>query len=99
MDINLAIRSAVDTGEVLLGERETLKALRNKGIKLAVVAKNCPQDLRDDLEKFGKMTDVSVYEFNGTSLELGAICGKPYVISMLGVISAGDSDIFELGRR
>jgi large subunit ribosomal protein L30e len=99
MDVERAIRVAVDTGKVYLGKEETLNAVRNKEVKLVVVASNCPPDAKSDLLRYAELAGIPVYEYPGTSLELGAVCGKPYVVSMLGVVEAGDSDIFELGRR
>ena len=99
MDVERAIRVAVDTGKVYLGRKRTLGAVRNKEVKLVVVANNCPQDVKGDLLRYAELAGIPVYEYPGTSLELGAVCGKPYVVSMLGVVEAGDSDIFELGRR
>lgn len=99
MNVEKAIRTTVDTGKVIFGERETLRAVRNKEIRLVILATNCPNGLKDDLKHYAKLSGVYVYEFAGPSLELGAVCGKPFVISMLGVVDAGDSDIFELSRR
>jgi|Deesub1362A_J573_1020465.scaffolds.fasta_scaffold00194_51 large subunit ribosomal protein L30e len=99
VNVDRAIRVAVDTGDVLMGERETLKAVKNGECKLVIVASNCPSNLREDLERFAKISGVQIYEYKGSSLDLGAVCGRPHVISMLGVKEAGDSDIFELGRR
>ena len=96
MNVEKAIRTAVDTGKTIFGERETLRAVRNKEIKLVVMAKNCPPDLERDLKHFAQLSDVFVYEFSGTGVELGSVCGKPFIISMLGVLEAGDSDILEL---
>ncbi|WP_457554655.1 50S ribosomal protein L30e [Candidatus Pyrohabitans sp.] len=99
MQVERAIRVAVDTGKVYLGAKETLSAVRSGEAKLVVVARNCPGDAKEDLMRYARLADVPVYEYPGTSLELGAVCGKPYVVSMLAVVEAGDSDIFELGRR
>jgi large subunit ribosomal protein L30e len=99
INVERAIRTAVDTGEVLMGERETIRAVKNKEVKLVILANNCPPPLREDIQRFVELSEVPIYEFKGSSLELGAICGRPHVISMIGVIEAGDSDIFELGRR
>ncbi len=96
MNVEKAIRTAVDTGEVIFGERETLRAVRNNEVKLVIMAENCPPELERDLKHFARLCDVSVYEFSGTGVELGSVCGKPFIISMLGVVKAGDSDILEL---
>ncbi|MBI5253083.1 MAG: 50S ribosomal protein L30e [Euryarchaeota archaeon] len=99
MDVGKSIRAAVDTGKVTLGERETLKAVRNGDVKLVIMASNCPPALREELVRCTRISGVHVYEYPGSSLELGSVCGKPFVVSMLGVVEAGDSSIFELSRR
>ncbi len=99
MDAGKSIRAAVDTGKVILGERETLKAVRNGDVKLVVMASNCPPALKEKLAHHAKISGAHVYEYPGSSLELGSVCGRPFVVSMLGVLEAGDSNIFELSRR
>jgi large subunit ribosomal protein L30e len=39
-----------------------------------------------------------LYEFPGLSVDLGPLCGKPYIVSALTVIEPGDSDIMALAR-
>ncbi len=99
MDAGKSIRAAVDTGKVILGERETIRAVRNGDVRLAIIASNCPPALKEELMFCAKISGVHVYEYPGSSLELGSVCGKPFVVSMLGIVEAGDSNIFELGRR
>ncbi len=99
MDINKAIRTAVDTGKVYMGTRETLRAVANKEVKLVIVAENCPEESYQDLKRYAELSGIPVYEFKGTTIDLGAVCGRPHPVAMLGVVEAGDSDIFELGRR
>jgi large subunit ribosomal protein L30e len=41
---------------------------------------------------------VPVYEFPGLSVDLGPICGKPFIVSALTVLEPGDSDIMALAR-
>ncbi|NOZ83162.1 MAG: 50S ribosomal protein L30e [Euryarchaeota archaeon] len=98
MDLERAIRQAVDTGRVLLGTKQSLQAVRNGEARLVIVAANCPPEAKEDLMRYSKLAGVPVYEYGGSGMELGAVCGKPYVVSMLAVIEAGDSDILELGR-
>lgn len=99
MDVGKSIRTVVDTGKVTLGERETLRAVRNRAVKLVITASNCPSALKEKLMHHARISDVHVYEYPGSSLELGSACGKPFVVSILGVVESGDSDIFELSRR
>ncbi len=99
MNIERAIRKVVDTGEVILGAKESIASVMDKKARLVLVAENCPKDLKDDLDHYANLSNIYVYNFPGSSMEMGAVCGKPYVVSMLSVIEVGDSDILELKRR
>lgn len=99
MEVQKSIRMAVSTGEVLLGKNETLRSLNTGKCKLVVAANNVPRDLMITLKKRAEMNGVPVYEFEGTSVELGSVCGKPYPVMMMAVIREGDSDILSLVKR
>jgi len=89
VEVNKAIRTAVDTGDVRIGLRETKKAYMAGTLKLVVVAKNCPRDHTDEIE----LWDVPILRSGATNLTLGSICGKPFTISVLGIIDPGKSNI------
>ncbi|MFQ5887066.1 MAG: 50S ribosomal protein L30e [Candidatus Hydrothermarchaeales archaeon] len=99
MNVERAIRTVVDTGEVILGVKRSLASVMDKKAKMVIVSANCPKDLKEDLLHYANLSKVHVFEFKGSSMDLGAVCGKPYIVSMLAVIDAGDSDVFELVRR
>jgi large subunit ribosomal protein L30e len=93
MDINRALRMAIDTGKVLLGAKETERALKNKKVQLVILASNCQQSYRS---KFYKYKSVPKYKFSGTNIELGSACGKPFPISSIAVLDEGSSKIMDL---
>jgi large subunit ribosomal protein L30e len=86
----MVIKQAVDTGDIVIGTRRTEKAVKKKTAKMLVIASNCPE--------FAWLKDVAVkiHRYKGTSLDLGAACGKPYSVSMLAVLSPGESTIMSL---
>ncbi|MBU2559299.1 50S ribosomal protein L30e [archaeon] len=96
MNVEKEIRAAVDTGDVIMGERETLTAVKSKGVELVICAANCKAELKEELLKHANVGGIPVYVFGGSSLELGAVCGRPHLISMLGIVGAGDSDVLKL---
>jgi|TARA_B100001971_G_C18206196_1_gene547762 large subunit ribosomal protein L30e len=98
MNIERAIRAAIDTGKVVLGERQTLKTLRSDNFKLAVVSSNCKPDTKKELIRYTDIKEIFIYEYPGSSIELGSICGKPFIVSMLGIHEEGESNILDLLR-
>ncbi len=92
MDMNRALRQVVQTGEVHFGVRQAKRALRDHTAHLIVVPDNIPKDTLDELRGVSK---VPMVQFSGTNFELGTVCGKPFSVSVLTVIEAGDSDIMD----
>ena len=80
MDIVKAIRMAVDTGKVEFGSRKALKHVMHGDCELILIAKNCPKDVRKDIEYYSRLSGVKVVVFEGDNDELAEACGKPFNI-------------------
>ena len=92
VDVEKALRKAMKTGKVFLGSKRTIKALKNGEAKLVVIASNCPDEVRMEVEKYS----VPVVEFKGTNMELGAVCGKPFSVAVPAIADAGESEILNV---
>ncbi len=93
MNLGKAIRMCLDSGEVKLGLRTALKdAMLGRG-KLVVIAQNMPAPEASDLSRYCALSKLPLVTFEGTSMELGSVCGKPFSVSALVVIEAGNSPI------
>ena len=91
------IRRAVDTGKVLFGTKESLYSLKHGDGLLLVVTKNAPTLDLEEMANIATLANVPLYKFAGNGLELGNVCGKPYVISTLLVTNEGKSKVLQLG--
>jgi large subunit ribosomal protein L30e len=96
IDIDKAIASAVKTGKVSLGAASAVQNAQTGKAKLIVVAANCPQDTRKDIEYYSGLSNVPLITYKGTSLDLAAVCGKPFSVSALSIREPGDSEILKL---
>ena len=96
MDIERAIRVAVDTGKVILGLNKSIQAIKLGNGELVVMAANAPKNVQEDIEVYSKLSEIPVHVFDGSSVELGSICGKPFTVAVLVVQEPGDSNILEL---
>ncbi|MCW4021421.1 MAG: 50S ribosomal protein L30e [Candidatus Bathyarchaeota archaeon] len=94
-DLNRALAMAVKTGKVLFGANSTLKGAMTGKVQLIVAASNCPEKLRANLEYYCKLSKVPFVIYPRTSLELGRVCGKPFIVSALTIRDPGDSDILK----
>ena len=94
-DLSTNIRLAVDSGRVALGVNKVMDTIKDNSAKLVVAASNGKKDTIQDVQHLSKIANIKVVLFNGNSLELGAVCGKPFSVSMLSVIEEGHSKILE----
>lgn len=98
MDIVREIQAAIKTGKVLFGHRQTLKSIVNNQVKMIIISSNVPEQIRRDITKLCKLSGVPIYEFPGTSWDLGAVCNKPFMVTTLAVLDPGASGIIELAK-
>lgn len=96
-DVNRELQKVVNGGELLIGAKETVKALRRREAKLVIYASNCPEELKDKFKDVDSgEAEVIYYKYPANSLELGLACGKPYSIASVCVTDAGESEILRL---
>ena len=96
MDIDRGIRVAVDTGTVTLGSDKSVQTLKLGKGKLVIIANNCPEEVREDVMYYSKLSEVPVYTYEGSSVDLGSVCGKPFTVATLIIRDPGDSTILEV---
>ena len=95
-DINKAIIMTVKNGKVLFGINDALRSAKAGRAKLIIVAENCPSRVRDAVHFYCRLSNVPIIVYNGTSIDLGIVCGKSFTVSALTVREPGDSDILNL---
>ena len=95
MDVDRGIRVAVDTGDVTLGSEKSIQSLKLGKGKLVVVASNAPKDIIEDVEYYANLSEIPSYVYDGTSVDLGSVCGKPFTVATLIVNDPGDSTILD----
>ena len=93
-----AVRLAVESGKVEFGARTGIAASLLGKAKLFVMAANTPPETREKLVSYAKTANIPVLEFEGTSMELGSVCGKPFPVSVLSVFEEGTSSIMDLAK-
>lgn len=99
MDVNKQIRMAVKTGKVDFGSKTTLSSTAQARAKLVILANNCRRDNRESIIYNAELSEVPVYVFQGSSLDLGALCEKPFPVSALVVREPGDSEVLKLAEK
>jgi large subunit ribosomal protein L30e len=94
-ELGQLLSKIVKSGKCVLGLREVQKSVR--GSKIIIYSTKIPQqDKLKQLIEACKAANVPTLPFDGSSFELGNLCGKRFRVSALAVKSAGDVDITPL---
>jgi len=99
IDMDKAIATTVKTGKVQFGANKAVESAKLGRAKLIVLASNCPRNILEDIMNYSRFSNVPVVIYKGNSIDLGAACGKPFMVSALIVREPGDSDILKLSEE
>lgn len=99
MDIDKELRKAERTGKVVLGSKEALKSMKNGKSRLILITPNCAESIKNKINQNSKVNEIPIYNYNGTSEDLGLAFGKPFLVSVATIINPGNSQILDLGGK
>lgn len=98
-DINKLVNIAVKTGKTVIGSNSLKKFVHTNDLKLILLAKNCPEEIKTDIELLVSVKNqgvkIPIYRYPSSSWELGTAAGKPYMVAAMGIIDPGDSSIID----
>jgi large subunit ribosomal protein L30e len=96
IDVDKALASVVKTGKVAFGSNAALQNAKTGKAKMIVLAANCPKDIKEQIEYYGKISKVPIMTYKGASIDLANVCNKLFVISALSIRETGDSEILKV---
>ena len=85
------IKEAITADKYKSGTRQVLQSV--KGSKLIVVSSSIGASDRTKLAEQAKSANVGLYEFPGTSVQLGKLCNKPFRVTAIAIKSGSAEEI------
>ncbi len=79
------IKKAVEEKKAVIGTERTMKSFKGGLLRVVYLAKNCPAETRQDIDYYSTLAGVKVIQLEHPNDELGALCKKPFSISIIGV--------------
>ncbi|MFH1586897.1 MAG: 50S ribosomal protein L30e [Candidatus Diapherotrites archaeon] len=95
IDVNKELRRAVDTGKVFFGQKQAEKSILKGKAQLIIISGNIPKLEKEKIVADAAVSQVPFIEFGGSGLEMGSVCGKPFVVSVMVVVEPGKSAILK----
>ncbi len=82
------LKKLLKADKLVLGNKVTLKKLRQSETPLSqiYIARNCPAEMKDEVEHYAELAGVPVEETNLSNEEIGVLCKKAYFVSVVGVL-------------
>ena len=94
MDLSRQRKNAIATGNLRFGQRQAIDACARGEAKVVILAATCPTDFTDELH--ANHPEVTKFRSGMVNRELGIACGKPFAVSTISIIDAGDSELLQL---
>uniref|UniRef100_H0XX62 Large ribosomal subunit protein eL30 n=1 Tax=Otolemur garnettii TaxID=30611 RepID=H0XX62_OTOGA len=91
--INQRLQLIMKSGKYVLGDKQTLKMIREGKAKLAILANNCPASRKTEIESHAILAQTGVLHYIVNNIELGIACGKCYWVCTLIITDPGDAGI------
>lgn len=79
------IKLGLKQGNLIIGTKRTIKAIRAGEVSKVIMASNCPELLADDVQHYCKLTEIPVEKLSVDCAELGSVCKKPFFVSVVGI--------------
>lgn len=98
-DLSRAIRQCVDSGKVEFGAHVGVKSALSGKAKMVIISSNCPAALSADVKHYCRLSNIPLLAYEGTSIELGTIAGRPHSVSVLTIHDAGNSGVLEFAKQ
>jgi large subunit ribosomal protein L30e len=81
--IEKTLKEAASSSNFKCGHKQALQTL--KGSKLIVLSRSVNATARKVLEQQALATGVPIHQFDGNSMQLGKLCGKPFRIAVVAI--------------
>ena len=83
----MEIKELVNSGKTIIGNNKVISALKNNELQRILLAKNAPQDIKNDAEYYAKLDNVECVKLDQDNDELCVICKKNFFIAIIGVVA------------
>ncbi|MEM1549506.1 MAG: 50S ribosomal protein L30e [Candidatus Methanomethylicia archaeon] len=98
LKIDRELQVAAKTGKIVIGSKSAIKRAKIGGAKMIIISSTIPEDIKEDIIYYAKLSNIPVIKFHGSSWDLGAILGKPFMVSAVSIIDEGESELLKFAE-
>ena len=82
----IEIQKSIESKKVVIGTERTIKLIKTGAASKVFLSSNCPEEILADVDYYQKISPFEVVKLKIPNVELGAVCRKPFAISVLTII-------------
>lgn len=86
VDILKLLKTKSDEKKIVFGKDKVLKGLKTKQLKQVLIASNCPQAVKEEINYYAKIAQVAVTQLEQNNQEVGVFCKRNFFVSVLGIL-------------
>ena len=86
-ELQQEISKAVKAKTLVPGSKETLDSILTQEVTLVAVSEKAKPALVNRLKYYAKISNVPCHIVSKNTIELGSMCGKPYLVSAFSIIA------------
>ncbi|MBU1202317.1 MAG: ribosomal L7Ae/L30e/S12e/Gadd45 family protein [Nanoarchaeota archaeon] len=80
------IKKLLGNKKLLIGTDRALKNLKNSKLEKVFLALNCEPRTAEDIKHYAGLCSTKVVQLDISNDELGAVCKKPFSVSVIGIL-------------
>jgi len=88
------LKDSLKANECTLGIKQVLNSIPKS--KLVILSKSIPKETYEKIETNANKSNITTLKFDGTSVNLGKLCGLQFRISAISLPKISESDIKSL---
>lgn len=88
-EVNKRLSLVAKTGKIIFGTNNVKWALRNRRVKMVIIASNAPREIEEELRKICELRRVPIFKSDKSSREIGGECLRPHIITSLAIMDFG----------
>lgn len=88
------LKDALKANQCTFGAKQVLNSISES--KFVILSKSIPEEMYKKIETDAKKSNISTLKFDGTSVNLGKLCGLQFRISAISLPKISESDIKSL---
>ncbi len=84
-DIAEMVKAKAQKKEVIVGLATVIKGLQQGTLVKVFLASNSPAKMKEDIVRYATLSHIPVHELAQNNEELGIICKKNFLVSVIGI--------------